>query len=303
MIHIHNGDIVATFANRAGIPGEHVSFRESLITGPVVPGEQWIENRARALAEAHGEDLLRTRTALVEQELALDGASAKGEIVLWFEHDLFCLVHLVYLLQRFREARLTLVWCPRPLTDNDERDLHLLFESRTAVTPSMLKIAGAVWSAYTAPDPAGLLRWIEQDTPDFPFLREGLTLHLSRFPSVANGLDAIEQRALSLIAAGGPDFNALFNAMSGDVPRFGFGDSEIFRQLRNLAWNAVPLITLSGEPPKATFTITPAGQNVLSGAVDNISVNDPDRWLGGVHLTKENLWRWDDRAHALIPSR
>ena len=239
----------------------------------------------------------------MEQELALDAAPAKGEIVLWFEHDLFCLVHLIYLLQRFGDARLTLVWCPQPLGENDDRSLHLLFESRTAVTPSMLKVAREVWRAYTAPDPSELAQWLERDTPDFPFLREGLVLHASRFPSVFNGLDAVEQRALSLIASGVPDFGSLFNAMATDMPRFGFGDSEIFRQLRNLAWNAVPLITLSGEPPKATFAITPAGENVLGGAVDNLSVNDPDRWLGGVHLTKENLWRYDDRARTLIPSR
>ena len=300
MIHIHNGDVVAVFAQRAGIPGEHMPFREALISGPVVPGDDWIEARARALSE--GEELLRTRTALVEQELALDAALSKGEIVLWFEHDLFCLIHLIYLLQRFGDVRMTLVWCPKPLGDNDERSLHLLFESRTAMTPSMLNVARQVWRAYTAPDPSELTHWTERDTPDFPFLREGLSLHISRFPSVFNGLDAVEQRALSLIASGIADFGALFNAMASDMPRFGFGDSEVFRQLRNLAWNAVPLITLSGEPPKATFAITPAGENVLSGAVDNLSVNDPDRWLGGVHLTRENLWRFDDRARTLIPN-
>jgi hypothetical protein len=39
MIHIHNGDVVAVRARRSSIPGEHLSFRESLVTGPVVPGE------------------------------------------------------------------------------------------------------------------------------------------------------------------------------------------------------------------------------------------------------------------------
>ncbi len=303
MIHIHNGDVVAVLAQRFGVPGEHFAFRESLITGPVTPGNDWIETRARALSEAHGEDVLRTRTTLVEQELALDGAPSKGEIVLWFEHDLYCLIHLVYLLQRFGDAKVTLVWCPQPLSENDDRGFHLLFESRTAVTPSMLNIARQVWRAYTAPDPTDLGRWTDGETSDFPFLRDGLSLHVSRFPSVTNGLDAVEQRALSLIATGVSEFGALFNAMATDMPRFGFGDSEVFRQLRNLAWNAVPLILLNGEPPNASFAITPAGVNVLNAAVDNLSVNDPDRWLGGVHLTKENLWRYDERARTLIPSR
>lgn len=303
MINIHNGDVVAAFAQRVGIPGEHLPFREALISGPVVPDKEWIETRTRELAQPTPEDQLRTRTALVEQEQALDAAPSKGEIVLWFEHDLYCLIHLIYLLQRFGDARMSLVWCPKPLSENDERELHLLFESRRAITPSMLDLARGAWRAYISPDPRELNAWISRDTPDFPFLREGLTLHATRFPSTTNGLGAFEQRALSLIATGATEFTALFNVMTSDEPRFGFGDSEIFHTMQALAWCAVPLITLTGEPPKAMATITPAGENVLRGAVDDTTVNDPDRWLGGVHLTKENLWRWDEAAREIVKSR
>jgi hypothetical protein len=296
MIHIHNGDVVAALAKRSDIPGEHIAFRETLVTGPVIPGENWIETRARAIAEAHTEDLLRVRTSLLEQELALDDAKSRGEIVLWFEHDLFCLVHLVYLLQRLGDARVSIVWCSTPLGENDERALHLLFESRAAVTPSMTKIAEVVWRAYTSPDPTALNEWLTRDTPDFPFLRDGLTLHASRFPSLDNGLGAIEERALTHIAAGFTDFATLFDRLSAEVPRFGFGDSEVFQHLRALAWRAVPLITLTGEPPKALCTITPAGEKVLRREVDDTTINDPDHWLGGAHVTKEQLWRFDGIA-------
>jgi hypothetical protein len=293
MIHIHNGDVVAAHALRSGIPGEHVAYRESLVTGAVTPGEAWIETRAHALAARYSEDLLRTRTALMEQEQFLDEVPSRGEIVLWFEHDLFCLLHLVYLLQRFGDAPVSLVWCPVPISENDERGLHLLFESRMAVTPSMARIAGEVWRAYTFPDPGALNPWLERDTPEFPFLREGLTLHASRFPSTFNGLGTLEQQALELIATGTTDFGALFDALNVRVPRFGFGDTEMWQILQAISWCAVPLLTLTGAPPKALLTVTPAGMNVISGEVDNLAVNDPDTWLGGAHLTKENVWRFD----------
>jgi hypothetical protein len=293
VIHIHNGDVVAQLARRSDIPGEHMAYRESLVTGPVVPGDDYIERRARAIADAHGEDLLRVRTELLEQEQALDAAATRGEIVLWFEHDLYCLIHLVHLLQRFAESRVSLVWCPIPLSENDDSALHLLFESRAAVTPAMTRIARDVWRAYTSPDPLGLNEWLTQDTPDFPFLREGLALHASRFPSTYNGLGTVEQRALAHIAAGFTDFTKLFDHLNAEVPRLGFGDSEIFRHLRALASRHVPLITLTGEPPKALCAITPAGENVLRGEVDDTTINDPDLWLGGTHVTKEHLWRYD----------
>jgi hypothetical protein len=300
MIHIHNGDAALSLARRTLMPGEQVAYRESLVTGPVVPGPEWIETRAHALADAHGNDLLRVRTALLEQELMLDDAAKHGEIVLWFEHDLFCLIHLVRLIDRFAEARLSLVWHPTPLTQNDENELHALFESRAAVLPSMARLARDVWRDYVSGDPTSLNQWMERDWFDFPFLREGLTLHASRFPSVYNGLGALEQRALEIIATGTTSFGAIFDRLNAQVPRFGFGDGEIFRMLRGLAWCAVPLLTLTGEPPKAMFAITPAGLNVISGEVDNASVNDPDQWFGGAHLTKEKFWRWDDRERRIV---
>lgn len=296
VIHIHNGDVVAALARRSDIPGEHLSFRETLVTGPVTPGPEWIETRARAIADGHDQDLLRVRTSLLEQELALDEARSATEVVLWFEHDLFCLVHLVYLLQRLGNARLSLVWCSTPLGEQDERQLHLLFESRAAVTPAMTKIAAAVWRAYTSSDPTALNEWLTRDTPDFPFLRDGLTLHASRFPSLTNGLGSIEQRALGHIASGFSDFSTLFDRLNVEAPRVGFGDTEIFRHLRHLAWRAVPLITLTGEPPKALCAITPAGENVLRGEVDDLKINDPDLWLGGAHVTREQPWRFDGLA-------
>ncbi len=302
MIHIHNGDVVAALAKRSDIPGEHVSYRESLVTGPVVPGDGWIENRAHALAQRNGEDILRTRTSLMEQEQLLDAAPSQGEIVLWFEHDLYCLTHLVHMLQRFADARVSVVWCPEPLANSDERGLYLLFESRAAATPSMLALARAAWSAYTSPDASSLNALLGRDTPDFPFLREGLTLHASRFPSLRNGLGAIEQQALDLIAAGTPDWLSLFDQLNARAPRFGFGDSEVFAILQGMASCAVPLVTITGDLPKALMTITPAGENVLRGEVDDLAVNDPDRWLGGVHLTKENVWRWDGARLSRSPA-
>lgn len=302
MIHIHNGDVVAALAKRSDIPGEHVSYRESLVTGPVVPGDGWIESRAHALSQRNSEDILRTRTSLMEQEQLLDAAPSQGEIVLWFEHDLYCLVHLLHMLHRFADARVSVVWCPEPLANKDEDALHLLFESRAAATPSMLALARDAWSAYTSPDASSLNAWLGRDTPDFPFLREGLTLHASRFPSTRNGLGAIEQHALDLIAAGTPDWLSLFDQLNARVPRFGFGDSEVFATLQGLASCAVPLLTINGDLPKAILTITPAGENVLRGEVDDLRVNDPDRWLGGVHLTKENVWRWDGARLSRSPA-
>ena len=301
MLHIHNGDVTAALARRANIPGRHVPFRETLVAGPVagnLSSHDWIEQRARFLADNYDQNLLRIRNELLAQEALIDEARTEDEVVLWFEHDLFCLTNFLYLLVRLAKARhLTVVWCPTALGTAAEEQIPNLYNSRAAVPPAMSRAAAAGWEAYTADDPTGLNRFLTAEAIDFPFLRDGLLLHASRFPSTRNGLGEVERRAMEAIAAGATDFMMLFTRFDEHPPRFGFGDGEFLRHLRRLATCAIPMITISeveGEtPPKALFALTPAGQNVFDGKADYIDLNNAAFWLGGVYLTRERLWRWD----------
>ena len=85
----------------------------------------------------------------------------------------------------------------------------------------------------------------------------------------------------------------------------GFGDSEVLRVLRLLSSLAVPLVTMTeepGKPPKAIFTRTEAAENVLRGEVDYLTVNEPDYWIGGVHISRGNVWRWDADRREIVAS-
>ena len=311
MMHFHNGDIAASLARRAGVPGRHVPFRESLVGGPVQPNlplHEWVESRAAFLSEQYGEHLLRVRNDLLEQEKVIDHAHEEEEVVLWFEHDLFCLVHLLYLFSRLSKVRrLSLIWCPQPLGTQSEEDLFNLFQSRAAVTPAMNSAAKLAWSAFTSPDPTSLNLFLDSNVAEFPFLRDGLLLHASRFPSTRNGLGEVERRAVEGIDAGAVDFVSLFTRFDQSPPRFGFGDGEFLRHLKHLASAAVPVITIIGEekanPPKALFALTPAGRNMMEATVDFVEINNPNFWLGGAHLTRERMWRWDAVQRQIVPSQ
>jgi Domain of unknown function (DUF1835) len=302
MIHIHNGGVVAELALRAGLPGVQIAFRETLASGPV-PTDVDLEMRAQFLSSEYDLKLLRVRHDLKQLEETLAEAMQEDEVVLWFEHDLFCLINLVSLLVRYApHRRLTLIWNPQPLS---QAELVPLFESRSAVTPSMVKIAAKVWEAYRSNDATGLNRFTKRASPDFPFLREGLRLHASRFPSLRNGLGGIEQRLLEIIAGGPNDFRSIFDRFSVDVPRFGFGDGDVLRTLRRLADGSAPLLSMVEQPAslaRAIFTLTPLARKVLAGETDYAELNPPAGWLGGVDLVHENWWRWDERRHEIIPS-
>jgi hypothetical protein len=308
VIHIHNGDITAALAKRNNIPGRHVAFRDILVAGPVAGNlsqHDWVEQRARFLSENYEQHLLKIRNELLDQEKMLDEIRHEDEIVLWFEHDLFCLANFLYLLVRLAKAKhLSIIWCSTPLGTSAEEQIPNFYHSRAAALPSMLRNAADAWAAYTSDDPTSINKFLYADAPDFPFLRDGLRLHAARFPSTTNGLGEVERRALEGIAAGATDFGSLFARFDERPPRYGIGDGEFLRHIRRLATCAIPMVTISevpGEtPPKALFTLTPAGQSVLDRKADFIDLNNAGFWLGGAHLTAERIWRWDPARDEIV---
>jgi hypothetical protein len=47
---------------------------------------------------------------------------------------------------------------------------------------------------------------------------------------------------------------------------------------------------------KEPVGLTAFGEDLLAGNADWIAANGIDRWVGGVHLTPGDLWRWDAAA-------
>ena len=39
--------------------------------------------------------------------------------------------------------------------------------------------------------------------------------------------------------------------------------------------------------------LTRDGERVLHGELDRVELLGVDRWLGGTHVTPQDLWRWD----------
>ena len=92
------------------------------------------------------------------------------------------------------------------------------------------------------------------------------------------------------------------------------GDLSFWRWLDELAFTARPLIT--GLPDgglgaavgrdeinaylTASLRLTPLADEVRSGAVDLAAANPIDHWMGGTHVTSDNLWRWDRDEKRLI---
>jgi hypothetical protein len=327
MLNIYNGDSTAVTARQGNIPGAHFAFREALIAGPTpanLDENEWRKLRAAHLASAYGGSWEEAKHELQRLHAALSSFHLHDEVVLWFEHDLFCQLNLIYLIAWFAArdqgpTKLSLIcigeFPGKPdfhgLGELNETELASLMDSRTEIGAVELQLGAAAWQAYCSPEPAVLEEFLELDTSALPFLKSALLSHLERFPSVKNGLGRIEQRGLSLVNDGFKKFVDLFPRFGRQEPVYGLGDFQLYLAMKQLSNVRAPLLRNGGgrnangaldssKIKDVAYEITDKGKAVLNGDADFVELNGIDVWLGGVHLTKENLWRWDEDAQRVV---
>jgi hypothetical protein len=328
MLHIYNGDSTAGTARAAQIPGEHVSWREALVCGPApadLPEQEFIEVRAQHLAAAYNAPVEKCRAELRAMHDALATYPEHEEVVLWFEHDLFCQVQLIYLLQWFAarelgDTKLSLVCVNKfpgiqpfhGLGQLNQEQLQSLFPSRTEIAGPQLELATRAWAAYSASDARSLISLLRTDMSALPFLQDALRKHLERFPSTRNGLGRVENTALALVPAGHNRFRSLFPAFARRESAYGFGDAQVYLSIETMTTARKPLLIQhnagkwakdSAQMLLASFELTADGKSVLAGEEDFVVTNGIDTWLGGIHLSgREAAWRWDEDAQQLLVS-
>ncbi|HMG35368.1 MAG TPA: DUF1835 domain-containing protein [Blastocatellia bacterium] len=318
MLHIHNGDSTAGTLKEHGFPGEHIPFKEILMDGPCPAGlseSAWRKVRADFIGGAFRIDPQEIVQGLEKQEATLSGIPQYDEVVLWFEHDLFCQVHLVYLLNRFAEflggqTRLSMI-CVGSFPGKEHfgglgeltgEQLASLFGDRREVTSVETDLASQAWAAYCAPTPEPLKQFCATDTSALPFLGDALRLHLTRFPSAKNGLGSVENLAISLIQGGHDSFKKLFPVFFRSSI-YGMGDASFWNCLTAIAKSDPALLVIEGVNAeefaeadsntflKSSFRLTDTGLKIAAGELDYVETCGIDLWLGGVHLVPENVWR------------
>ena len=330
MLHILNGNCSAAILRRTDILGEILPWREALAVGPTPQGlseESWINLRAEHLSQAYGKAVGDCKQEFRSQEHVLNGFGRNDEVVLWFEHDLFCQANLIYLLARLgqsdrRETKLSLICIDRypgianfsGLGQLVPEQFERLFHHRVELTETTLSAGKAAWEAFTAATPKEIERFVRRETPpQLPFLADALRSHLARFPSTLNGLGRLQHLLLDLISGGIDEFKPLFHVAAELEPAYGFGDSQIWNEIIALSRFSNPLVAVRGlaqsdaiPPPEDVlenvhFRLTSLGKAVLVGNSDMLNVNRIDYWLGGVHLNEDQpVWRWNAQEGKVV---
>jgi len=136
---------------------------------------------------------------------------------------------------------------------------------------------------------------------------------LEELPAPTDGLSGSERRALEAIASGASTPAAAFAAAQQLEEAPFLGDAWFYRVLATLGRGHGRLLeTGNGDLPAAPplsdgqlfarlpLRLTDEGERVLRGESDRVNLSI-DRWIGGSHITPENLWRWDRLSGVLVP--
>ena len=300
-LHITNGDAVQL--NQTGLGGTVIFWRDVLHEGPVPAGltlDQMTAVRARFLARYGDQKEAEILESMRKRDRALQGFREHGEVVLWFEHDLYDQLQLLQILdwfsyQELGSTLLSLIQSDHYLGPLVPAQLAHLYPSRRRVTGAELQLAQRAWHAFCSSTPAALVELISEDSSALPFLRSALVRHLEQFPSDTNGLSRTEKQILEIVEGGVSNVGAIFRADQSREDRIFMGDLTFFSYVQGLVEISVPLLEIirDGNPfAKTVLRITPRGRKVLHNEEDHIRLNGIDRWLGGVRMQGTKAWRW-----------
>jgi Domain of unknown function (DUF1835) len=264
MLHVVNGDAAMALLAQSPVEGKFLVWKDMLMEGPIPSDGGPIDLKARAafLGAKYGADA-KTYRAGMQALFAALARAAKGndEVVLWFEEDFFCQIHLVYLLAHLpgplrKKGRVSVICPDKPLGARLPAAFPRLLANRLPLERGLLTLAGKVWKAYAADSIAGwesFLEWARSGDgfAPWPALRAGLRAHLGRLPTAHGGPNALETALLRSLAAGPSDFPHYARRVWSEpmIKPLGLGDLQIARYVLDLSELPRPLIAIEGKRP------------------------------------------------------
>lgn len=317
-LHIRCGSDLQAPLREAGFSGDFLEYSNPICQGPVIDDPGWLQYRAAFIAEAYGDligrDLSQITQGSEQAEHDLHSAAHRYDrVVLWFEHDSYDQLVLARCLAQFAETpprRLDLISIDHfpgaarfiGLGQLPPEALHLLWTQRQPVTARQLQAGASVWRMLRAPDPRPLAA-VTSTLPELPHLAIAVRRHCQELPWVHDGLSLTERLVLQILADGPKPIGEIFGILMHErEPLPWLGDIMLLHILRDMARarQAVFESSFTGDDrrwPHECLTITDLGRAILAGQVDFLSLQPPERWVGGVRIVPVlPCWRWNDQT-------
>jgi hypothetical protein len=325
-LHVTNHDAAAEGIAAVMAPEPVLPWRDELYQGPVRDGlalEALSEERAEYFAARFRPDPERLRARFQDRDQRLREALQQGsELTIWFARgldDQLLLIQLLDLVGRemMPAARVRLAQADTYLAELVPAALCALAVNAAPARPAQLELARAAWAAFRAPTLEALACLREADTSALPWLGLALERLLEELPTDYPGLSATERYILEELGPGPLPAGELHARCRARERIWFMSARAFFAVLDELAAEPMPLV--AGPPAdgysftgdhathaaylEAEVRITHEGRLTREGRLDRAVAKPLDRWLGGTHLTNDDVWWWEPATATLRRSR
>ena len=249
-LHITNGDSTTNYLKKLNIEGEFITWREMLCEGKTtidVGSERFWKNRFLYLKSSYKVTKQKFINYTLKEYRNLCNKKQLDEIVLWFENDLFCQINMIAViswLKRYRKGYTISIIQPklrrstvyRGFSELTENQISQALKKRINLTLDDIEYADYIWQLYCSDSPLRL-EVVYKFNPMSPFqnLTTAVEDHLKRFPSIHNGLNAVENEILSVAHTNMlKNKDQLVGTLLKSQPNYGYGDLQYLQKLEQL---------------------------------------------------------------------
>lgn len=251
ILHITNGDSTTNYLKKLNFSGDFITWREMLCEGKTITdvgSEAFWKTRFDFLKSSYKVSKKKFIDYTLKEYRNLCNKKESKEIVLWFEHDLFCQINMLAViswLKRYRKNYHISLVCAGKIKGSEklvglsELTSHQIDEhyaNRIELSQDDIEYADYIWQLYCSDSPLRL-ETVSQFNPMSPFkyLAAVLEAHLQRFPSIENGLNNVENFVLHTANATKIESkNKFIGQLLKSQETFGFGDLQYENTIHQL---------------------------------------------------------------------
>ena len=250
-LHITNGDCTTNYLKSLNFSGDFITWREMLCEGKTttdVGSEDFWKIRFDFLKKSYKVTKKTFIDFTLKEYRLLCQKKNQEEIILWFEHDLFCQINMIAViswLKRYRKDVPIFLICSGDIkgvkkrlgiSELSKKQIKEHYDARVLLKQDDIEYADYIWQLYCSDSPLRLETVYKFDPMSpFTYLSEALEAHLKKFPSLHNGLNEIENTILTTAA------NKIYSSKKELVETllkqqtvYGFGDSQYLTRLDEL---------------------------------------------------------------------
>ncbi len=295
-LNIINSNASIKIMKKANIQGDFLPWQDFLHEGSVPAGltlEELSLIRAKFISEYRIGEFSEIYKNFKIRDRHLRAYGEYNKIVLWFEHDLHDQLQLLQLLDWFynkplNKIRLTFICSNNYLGESTTQQIRKMLHYEIELAPQHFKLAQKAWSAFREPTPKTWFKLLKKPSSILPFLESAILRMIEEFPNTKVGLSRTEYQTLLIISNGIDEAKDIFIKNQSFEERKFMGDVVFWKILNNFENYNIIKRDINNK-----LTITPLGKELLNGKRFWFNIMPLDRYIGGCHLSLENLWCWD----------